>query len=469
MPGLFGALHLGQQSLHVQQQGMETAGHNLANVNNPAYSRQRINISTSITIPTPFGPVGTGSYITGVQQIRSSILDTQIGNEAGVTAFLEAQQQAWQLGQAILGQEINRQASGAEGVGGGNGVAEHLSDLFNSFHNVSTLPTSLSERQAALMKAQNLAGDLNRADAQLAQLNTDLNVTLNDHVATANDLLAGIARLNKEIVTTEISPGSANDLRDLRQEKIEKLSALVDVQTSTNANGTIDIAVAGQTVVSGAAVLDTLETYDPGDGQLLIRTQTGGAPLSLTTGTIQGTIAARDGALVNLRDDLNLLAATLITEVNAIHASGFGLSGTTGANFFQGTDASDIAVNATLLGDPALLQASGDATAAGDNQVALALAKLGQTKHAALNNQTFSQDFAHKVAAFGEAILSVNLQLADQEVVGNLLQRQRDAISGVSIDEEMTDLMKFQRAFEASARLITTIDEMLQTVINLKR
>jgi len=183
----------------------------------------------------------------------------------------------------------------------------------------------------------------------------------------------------------------------------------------------------------------------------MVRTANDGTPLALTGGAIAGTLEARDGALTAMRSDLDRLASQLITQVNTIHRAGFGLAGTTGADLFTGTNAADIGVNPALLGDPSLLQLSGVSGAAGDNQVGLALAQLADAPQPDLNQQTFSQSYAHTVAAFGQALSSVNSALSDQEVVQRMLLRQRDAVSGVSLDEEMTDLVKYQQAYQASA------------------
>jgi flagellar hook-associated protein 1 FlgK len=224
-------------------------------------------------------------------------------------------------------------------------------------------------------------------------------------------------------------------------------------------------------MVADGQVVDTVETYDAGGGQLLVRVASTDTPLSLTGGSLQGTIEARDGSLAALRGNVNSLASLLITEVNTVHGAGFSLTGSTGEAFFLGTNAANIQVNTALQSNPALVQAAGVAGAPGDNQVALALAELSQKAHAALNNQTFNEGYgqAQAVAGFGQALSSVNTQLSDQELVEGMMKRQRDSISGVSLDEEMADLTRFQRAFEASARLITTVDELLQTVVNMKR
>ena len=394
---------MGVKSLQTQQLGVEVTGHNLANVNNPAYARQRINLETSITIPTPIGPLGTGADVTRIQQLRDLVIDNQLQGEISVTGFLEAQQQGLQYAQADLGQQIDRQSTGAEGAAasqnltGTFGLAEGLSDLFSSFRSLSdfTNTTSLAERQVLLQKAQTLATQFNLADSRLATLRTTLDASLQSDVTAANGLLTDIAKLNDEINQEELrSGGTANDLRDTRQGKVEELAKLVKITVTPTPNGGTDISIAGTGIVSGKNVLDTLEVYDAGGGQMLVRTLTGGTPLALTGGRTAGTIQARDGAVAMLRSDINTLAATLITEVNTLHAPGFSLNGTTGANFFSGTNASDIAVNGVLLNDPALVQASGTNGAVGDNQVALALSQLADKKHAGLNNQTFGQAFS---------------------------------------------------------------------------
>lgn len=476
MLGLFGTLGLGTRALSVQRQGIETAGHNLANVNNPAYTRQRIQVRSSNPLPTVAGPVGTGVEVTAIQQIRDALLETRIANEGSVTGYWAAQQKSLQYGQAALGQEIDRQATGAEGAAAANatgsplGLAESMQDLFDGFHSIATNPSSVAERQVLMQKAQSLATKFNLTDERLGQLHTQLDAQLADDVTDANDLLAAIAALNDDIGNAEVGGyGVANDLRDLRQEKINALAQLVRLDTTEDATGSVSVTISGTTFVSGNQRTDTLALYDAGGGQMLLRAATSGTALALTSGSIQGTIVARDGALTTMRTDLNSLAALFITQVNAVHSTGFSLTGSTGAAFFTGTGASNLALNTALAGNPSLFQAAGVTGATGDNQTALALGQLAQTKHASLNNQTFQQHYGQTVSALGQSLATANEQASDQSAITRLLQTQRASVSSVSLDEEMADLVKFQKAFAASAKLITTVDELLETVVNLKR
>lgn len=466
---------MANRALQTQRQGTEIAGHNLANVNTPGYTRQRVAIETSLHIPTQIGPQGTGADAVAIRQIRDALLDRQIVGETSVRGSFEAQQEALQLGQAALSQQIDRQATGAEGssaasgVGGQHGIAEQLSDLFNAFQSLSTNPTSTAERQVLIIKAQNLAGQFGQVSGRLVELQQTMNDALATDVEQANLALNDIAKLNQQIIAAEVGGGQANDLRDIRQQRLEALAALVNVDATAQAGGGLDLAVDGVTLVSGGNVLEELETYDAGGGRHLIRTTTSGTALNVTGGSLRGMIDARDGELAGLRTEIDTLAGSLISEVNALHAGGYGLAGTTGESFFTGTTASDIAVNASLVSDLGKIQASGEAGAVGDNAVILALAQLAEKKVAALGNQSFTENYGQSVAKLGQALSNVNTQLGNQQIVEQMLARQRDSVSGVSLDEEMTDLIKYQRAFEASARMITTVDTMLETVLNLKR
>jgi len=473
MLGLFGALDLGARSLRTQQQGVEVAGHNLANVNNPAYARQRLSISTSIAIPSAIGSQGTGADATAIVQVRSGLIDQQIQTEASVQGALEARQGALEDAQGRLGERLTSQAN--DSISGVDtttqfGIAQGLTGLFNSFQSLASTPASLTERQLVLDKASDLATKFNSTDKQLTDLSASLNSSVQSDVDQTNALLTEITNLNKQITGAEIgAPGSANDLRDLRLQKQEQLAQFVRFDSSEQSNGAVDITIAGVSMVSGNKQSDSLQTFDGGTGQLLVRAASSAAPLTLTAGSIQGSIEARDTDVAGLRKDLNTLASALISQVNSVHAQGFGLSGTTGNTFFTGANASDIGVNSALINDPGLLQASEAANAAGGNKVALALGALADAKQATLGDQTFQQSYAATVADLGQKLASANNQLSDQQSVQTMLLQQRDSVSGVSLDEELTNLTKFQKAFQASARLVSTVDDMLDTIISMKQ
>ena len=466
MLGLFNTLNLGARALQANQVGLEVTGQNLANSSNTAYSRQQVVLQTSTATPTSIGMQGTGVQATSIQQVRDTLLDGQIRDESSVSGYWSSQQSSLENAQAQLGEFLN--IDSATSASDAQGLSDQLNNLFNAFQGLATSPTSTAERQNVVSQAQGLAEGLNQASQNLSSLNDGLNTSVTNDVTTANQLLSQIADLNGQIAKATFSGGTANDLNDTREQALEKLAGLANIQTTTNSNGTVDVSIAGTQLVSGNKTLDTLQAYDSGNGQLQVQTATGGTPLSLTGGSIQGTIDARDGALKTLRDGLDTLASSLITQVNGIYSSGYDLNGGTGAAFFTGTDAGTIAVNSALQTDPSLVQAAGVSGATGDNAVALALSKLGTQNVASLGNQTYSGAFAAQVGSFGFALSNANTQVANQSSVSTMLQNQRDSVSGVSLEEEMANLITFQQAYSASSKIMSTADQMLQTLIALK-
>lgn len=472
MLGLFGTLNLASRAMQAQMTGVEVSGQNLANVNTTGYTRQTVQLATSPDITSATGQEGTGVQVVSIQQAVNTFLNSQIQNQAGTSGYWGGQQTALQGAQNDLNEFLNgtssTSSSSSTGSDSSTGLASQLNGLFSAFSALATSPTSSAEQQAVITQAQNLATTFNQVSKQLSGLKTSLNSSISSDVDSANKLLTDIATLNKQISAAQSSGGTANDLLDEREHDLENLAQLTGITTSTETNGSVDVAIGGQNLVTGFKVADTLQTYDAGGGQILVQTATGGTPLTLTGGSIQGTIDARDGALATMSSSINTLASTLITQVNTIHNAGYSATGTTGANFFNGTDASTITVNPTLANNPGLIQTSGSATASGDNSVILQLAQLGSTTQSALNGQTFNDNYDATVAALGDSLQTANNQVTAQSTVSQMLQTQRNSTSGVSVDTEMTNLITFQRAYEASARLVSTLDTMLGDTLAMK-
>jgi len=470
MPGLFGLLNLGSRSLQVQQKGVQIAGQNLSNVNNSAYSRQRLVVQSSSSIDSSLGPEGTGVEAVQIEQLRDTQLDSEIRDQHSVTGFLEAQQRALQGAENGLGSRIDTQvtsASGANGVLTGSSLAGDLSSFFNAFQ---TLSTDSTQRQGVIEAAKSLAGDFKQVNASLGTVRNSVNAAMTTDVDKANKLLKSIATLNSQIVRAEARTGAAaNDLRDTREQALSDLSKLVKPDIAEGSDGTLNLSISGTLLVSGSESLDSLQTYDAGGGRMLVRAATSGTPLALTGGAIQGSIDVRDGTLATLQSDLDRLAGRLIDAVNTVHATGFNLAGGTGTLFFTGTGAEDIAINASIVGDPSLIQGSGLAGKAGNNTVALALADLRNQADPALGNRTPTGEYSRIVGGLGESISNANAHLTNAQLWAGTLDNQRQSVSGVSLDEEMADLVTYQKAFQASAQFVSTISDMMDQVLNMKR
>ena len=468
MSGLFGSLSSGVKALNAQSRALETAGRNIANVNNANYARQRVVLGDRGTVLTAQGAQSLGVEARQVQQLRDLLLDRQVSREIALTTSLSSRQFAYQKAEAALGHSIDRSANASAAASSTGGVAGSLGDFFSAFDAFATSPTDTGVRQTLLQKASVLTDSLQQADTRLDQLQDDLTEQMATDVGEVNTLLDAIATLNGQIGHFEInSPGSAADLRDQRQARLEQLATKLNFETraSSTAPGQIDLFVRA----TGGGTEIPLVQLNAVTGPVTRPgvTLTAGAPpaaVAVTGGALHGNLEARDGTVQTLRDQLDALASQLVSEVN----TAYNPTGVTG-DFFDpaGTTAGTIALAGGLT--PATLKAS-DGGPAGDNTLALAVAQLANHTFSTAGgdaiNGTFAKYFAGVVSNFGAVASRVSDQYEDQHNIENIVRAQRDTISGVSMDEELADLVKYQRSFQASSRVIQVIDELLDTIVN---
>jgi flagellar hook-associated protein 1 FlgK len=465
MSGLFGSLSASVKALNAHSRALETAGKNLANVNNPEYARQRVVYGSRGTVMTPQGAQSLGLEVRAIQQLRDSLLDRQLMRELSLGASADAEQGAFQRAQAALGEMIDRAAATGAGTTSSTGIGAAIDDFFNAFQSFAARPTDQGERQVLLQKASILTDRLQLADTRIAQVQTDLNAEVATDVEDINRLLGNIAELNGQIGRFEINnPGTAVDLRDQRQARLEELAAKLNVTVSDGGGGQLQVSAldgsGNPVVLVNLATVTGPVTFD---GTNL----SAGSPatvLALASGSIQGALSARDGAIQTLRDNLDALAGQLVSAVNTAY-NPLGTSG----DFFaaSGTTAGTIALQAGLTA--AGLKAS-DGGAAGDNTIALAVAALASrafsTGGGDAINGTFSGFYSQTVSGLGQALSTADAHAAEQANITSIVRAQRDSVSGVSMDEELADLTRFQRAFQASSRYFNVVDSLLENVVN---
>jgi flagellar hook-associated protein 1 FlgK len=281
-------------------------------------------------------------------------------------------------------------------------------------------------------------------------------------VQTANQLLSQIAQLNTQIGTLEAGkPGSAVDLRDQREGALEQLAALVPVTATEDSQGELTVTT---TDTSGNAInLVSQGTV----GNALAYTngtlEAGATALGVTSGSLEGTITASTGAVQTLRDNINAVASQLVTAVNAAYNP----SGAAGGNFFTpaGTTAATISVAGNVT--PATLTVGTGAS--GDNSIAVAVGNVANQKFSIANgdaiNGTITSYYGGAVSGIGQALDTANTQVTDQTNVQTIVSNQRASVSGVSVDEEMSNLMTYQRAYQASSEVLQVVSSLLSTLI----
>ena len=560
---------MARTSLQMNQRAIELAGHNLANVSNPAYARQRLTIETATGVPTEQGLQGGGVDITGVEQFRDFLLDRQVANEQSVLAYLDQKKKILQYTQAAIGQELDRASSSAEGnaasqgVSGQMGLGDNLTDFFNSLQALSTNPNSQAYRQVVIFKAQNLSEKFNRVDFRLGELVHDLNGEFESMVDEVNIAIIGLQEMGDQISNAE-ALGNANDVRDRFHKRLEDLCQLVDVQFEfepvnelNSDNKTVEkltLSIGGVNVIEKGELVEKLKmsVFDENgqeverENNVLKRGDTvfveainSFEEFQLRSGRIKAAIDARDLTINGFKSSIDQIAQTIKTRINEEYVQGTslpviqisdvlteawvagssgtlsvqelaadlkegdqilfsnggtftvsedaamgssGINGTyqgatplaagltatiQGMKFFD-TTADGLKINERIESNPGLFNASvgGDA---GNNDMALRLARIADERQETLSGQTFNESVNQAIAGFGQELFNVETQAVDQKAVVRMLDEQRISLGGVSIDEEMANLLVFQRAFQANAKLISVLDEMLAEAINIVR
>lgn len=452
LPPLHGILYIGTSSLKAHQAALAVTGHNIANTNTEGYTRQRVGIEAEKPLATDPGDLGLGVRVTDIKRMRDMFLDGSVRLEVGQQGKFD------QTSQSIIALETALGNLNSTNIGTG------LTEFFNSFHALSTAPEDLGVRQNVTSKGASLADFFHDAVGNIGRLNTGLDATVDSVALDMNSMLDRIAELNKEISREELGNlNNANDFRDQRDLLLDKLSAYVDLTVVEQSNHMIDVSVNGELLVSGqdvfAVQVDTGGTHP----EIL---SSGGGSLITSGGKLAGIADAyqkNDDTL----DSLNDLASTLINEVNSRHGSGFDLNGVAGGDFFDGTDATTIAVNATLAGDPSRVVAAG-AASPGNNEVALLLLQLQDTNvfPSSTANATLNEGYRNLAVGLGfDARLATDL--ADTHgSAATQIKEQRQSINGVNMDEELSNMIAYQRAYQAAARVITVVDEAMDTIIN---
>ena len=463
--GLYDVLRMGISSLRAQSRAIETVGRNMANVNNPTYARQRVIFGDV----SPTGGASVGVDVIEVQQVRDVLLDRQLVREKSGAAALEAETAAYERGEAAMGETISSVSDPSlAATTGSNSLTNAMAGFFGAARQLSVDPTNSTQKQMFVQTAKTMTERFQFSNDRLAEVQADLTNQVSNDVDKANGLLTTIKELNLMIATQESKTGTkALTLRDQRQARVEDLAQVMNFKTTplpetpnqiqitaTSASGVDTV------ILSGGTTLETLAFAGAA-----LRVVSSNTALTLTGGSTKGHLTARDGALQTLRDSLDLLASQMVTSVNKVYNP----SGT-GQNFFDpaGTNASSIQLASGLTG--LNVRASVAGGAAGDSSVAQAISKLdirsfSSTSGDAING-TMGESYSAAISLFSYSLSQSRMNHENQTGVLNIVRGQRESTSGVSLDEEAAELMKFQRAYQASARVISVVDQMLDIVVN---
>ncbi len=474
MRSAFLGLETARRALVAHQRALDVVAHNIANAATPGYVRREpvlaategFVVETGAGFKRP-GMVGTGVEVAMIKRVFDGFLESRI-RQSGVTLGLwEGRRDALSQVEAIFGEPSD------------TGLADALGKFFVAWYEVSKRPDSIPVRTALVEEAKTLAAFFNQTIRGLRDLGRDLDEGIATRIDEVNSLASEIATLNREIVRIRALGNDPADLKDKRDLALARLSRLVNMSAFEAQDGSVVIQVGARELVREDRV--TRLEFSPGTplGEAVppetveasrVSWSDDGSSADIRGGEVGGLLQARCEDLPAYYADVESLIETLSDRVNALHAAGFALDGSPGGTFYVYDDvARTLSVSSDLDpdagGDVSRIAASKTGEP-GDGANALAIADLGDALTMAGGTVSFPGFYQQMIASLGTDARQAEHMVQVHEATLNQYTNSKDSLSGVSIDEEVVNLMRYQRAYEAAARLVTVVDEMLDTLIN---
>lgn len=434
---LIGTLEISRKALNAFKTALTVTGHNIANVNTPGYSRQRVELSPSI----PLDELPSGVDVEGIRRVRDLFADLKYREAIAEQGRWDVQRGVFEKVESVIGDT------------GEGSLLDLLDRFWAAWHDLANLPESTSSRIHLIQTAQALTAKLKEIDSHLVETLGSIDEMLEEKLLRSSELLREVAELNVEIAAVMGGGGNTSDLQDKRDAALDELSKLMGIGYSFEENGAVDLRAGGVTLVqSGEYSSLHLERTS---SDVAILTQDG---VEVEPGGELGGLIELRGKVSALLGEIRRIGAELITRVNELHSSGYGLDGSTGTPFFTGNDSSDIEVNSDLIDNPALIAAASEPDSPGDNSLALSIVSL---------RDTFDSEVKSLLTEVGSMAAQVERMAEGSKAVAERINSLREGFSGVSLEEELLDLVIYQRAFQAASKVAAVIDDLLQTVLNM--
>ncbi len=463
---LFSILKSSSRALQTASAGINVTSNNVANANTPGYAKQNLGLATQ-------GSVRARGLLLGQGVKATEVLSTYDRFSQGAV-FGNAGRNAYSSDRAMALQSIE---SAFVDAAGPTGLVGAIEGFFQSFDDLELDPSSSSLRNAVLSSGTVVANLFGRASAELTRRQSDADAQISDYVARANQIAGQVASLNTQITQLEAGGEGAHDLRAHRTQLLEELASFGPTTVNEQADGSVDVLFANHSFVTGGDARSLSTAEDPATGFLQVHMQSGGATIdisgSVSTGSIGAAIETRDVTATGLLAQIDELAFEFGTQVNTLHAGGFGLDGVTGRDFFGLTATADgaaasLSLGASVAGDPdAVAAASTSAGLPGDNSNATALANLGTSLLMSSGTETFTGFLTSALASLGHESAMARDDAARTQLELHASLDLRDSVSGVSLEEEAMDLLRFQDAYQAAARVMRTANEMLDELMQI--
>lgn len=461
---------IAKSGMNAARNQLNVTAHNLANVATPGYTRQQaIQVtktpihSLGITDHLSNGIIGQGTDISTIVRVRNDFLDCEYRNYLSTTNYNYHMSQGYSYIESILNEPSDIS------------VSANISNFWNSLSELGSKVTDMSARAAFSQSALSFTTALNNIGEKTAQLKSQYTQELESVVNKINNITNEIYELNKKISDLETIGNPANDLRDSRDSLIDELSKLIDIETYPNEHGGISVLAGGKLLVGENTKRQISLTTDPDNNSFKVIWSDELDQFSIKGGHLNGALKTINETIADFENNLNSMVTAMTEKFNEIHKNGFDLNGNAGLDFFVSKDGGpltiqNITINPAILEDESLIALSSDATLSGDNGNLNELLKVKDEK--LLNPTgtaplTVSEFYNYAVSKIGLNSKSYTQAYENANSALKNIATQKDSVSGVSMDEETANLVMFQQVYNASAKVLQTISEMLDTLVNI--
>lgn len=481
-------LGIGKSGLFAAKQSMSTTSHNIANANTDGFSRQEVRTETGVTLGEGDYVLGTGVEIQSIRRAHDELVEKKLNSS--ITSHKFNEERTLQLGHVEeVFNEINSE-----------GMNKILNRFFNSMRELSNQPENETVRNVVRESAKIVVGDFHRIQSNLDDIRGGINKKISVTVGEINGITANIAKLNKEINIQEVTGGMANDLRDQRDRALRTLTEFFPITTYSDNKGQFVVNIEGVgSIVSGGMTQELAvgnvrregqTSLDKGDLEVFFASRPAVSMTdNLKGGSLGAQLKTRNEDIKGLEKQIDELAHGLVLATNAIHRRGFAnhpvpvdaqgnpvpnaaAKKVTGINFFKepldlNRAAEYIELSDEIKEDSNNIATALEANKPGDNRVALAISKLQHEKVLGAGNTTFEEQYLKSVGNVG---LQTGKAKIDEEQSGGILAQAKsfkERLAGVSLDEEAANMVRYQNAYEASAKVIKASDEMFKSILNL--
>ncbi len=450
--GISNIFDIGTKSLTAYQGALDVTANNISNSSNPDYSRQVAVLGTDT--PQQIGGFiwGTGVKLEDITRVRNGLTDQQIRDNNSKYSNSNASNVLLNQVQNLLDEPSDQ------------GISNLTTSFLNSWQQLSVTPNSVSLRQNVVQAAQTLSDKIQSVNNGMDSIQTSVKNQINTDVTSVNNDLQQIQSLNAQIFNMQSAGQSPNDLLDTRDKAIDDLSNLVNINVNFDSSNVANISIGGVFAADKVSAVQFKTSIQ--NGKVVVTSQDGASTLNLTGGDLNAATDVYNNKIPSYKSSLDSFVNNLMQSVNSQQSSGYTLDNPpqTGINFFDSYTNGVLKINNLVANDPNKIAASADGTS-GNGDIALNIAGLSTQKQA--NGSTILDNYTSLVSQIGTDVKGTSDTATSYNLTIQQLQQQKASYSGVSVDEEMTNVIKYQRSYTAAAKLITVADQMLQTLLNI--